>query len=120
MASKFAEDELEKIILEVEKKDWPPNQETIKKFANQGFLGLNLKTEYGGSGLGHLVAVLVSEEIAKKSIGVAFPVFESCFGPTWPYHILDLKKCGIEFFHSFAKEKQLSLWQCQSLTLGVH
>ena len=82
MASKFAEDELEKIVLEVEKSDQPPNPETIKKFANQGFLGLNLKTEYGGSGLGHLEAVLVLEEIAKKSIGVAFPVFESCFGPT--------------------------------------
>ena len=47
-----------------------------------GLLGVNLPSEYGGQGLSHLDAVLVLEEIAKISIAVAFPVFESSFGPT--------------------------------------
>ena len=45
------------------------------------FLGINLPEEYGGAGAKHLDAVLVLEELAKISIAVAFPVFESCFGP---------------------------------------
>ena len=82
MAAKFAKDKLEKIALDVEEKDQPPSKEVVRKFANQGLLGVNLKTEYGGGGLGHLEAVLILEEIAKMSIAAAFPVFESCFGPT--------------------------------------
>ena len=40
-----------------------------------------MSADYGGAGGAHLDAVLVLEEIAKVSIGVAFPIFESCFGP---------------------------------------
>ena len=47
-----------------------------------GFLGVNLPSELGGLGLSHLDAVLVLEEVAKISPAVAFPIFESCFGPT--------------------------------------
>jgi alkylation response protein AidB-like acyl-CoA dehydrogenase len=53
-----------------------------KRFAELGYLGVNLDSSYGGAGMSHLDAVLVLEEIAKISIAVAFPVFESCFGPT--------------------------------------
>jgi alkylation response protein AidB-like acyl-CoA dehydrogenase len=42
---------------------------------------VNLPEAYSGGGMGHLEAVLVLEEIAKISIAVAFPVFESSFGP---------------------------------------
>ena len=80
MASKFARDELEKVVeveVEVEKNDQPPSRDIVKKFAKQGLLGVNLQTKYGGGGLGHLEAVLVLEEIAKLSIASAFPVFES-------------------------------------------
>ena len=81
MASKFAKDELKKVAAEVEEKDQPPSQQVMKKLAKQGLLGVNLHNKYGGSGLGHLEAVLVLEEIAKSSIASGFPVFESCFGP---------------------------------------
>ena len=46
-----------------------------------GFLGVNLPQKYGGLGMSNFEAVLVLEEVAKISIALAFPVFESCFGP---------------------------------------
>ncbi|MGI9436142.1 MAG: acyl-CoA dehydrogenase family protein, partial [Geminicoccaceae bacterium] len=61
--------------------DQPPGRDIVSRFAEMGFLGINLDPAYGGVGAGHLEAVLVLEEIAKISPAVAFPVFESCFGP---------------------------------------
>ena len=80
-AKKFAEKELIEVAREIEKNDKPPNKEILKRFAELGFLGINLPEKYGGAGLSHFEAVLVLEEIAKISIAVAFPVFESSFGP---------------------------------------
>ncbi len=80
-ARKFAEKELVDVAKEIEKKDIPPSRELLKRFAELGFLGVNLPEEYGGAGLSHFEAVLVLEEIAKVSIAVAFPIFESSFGP---------------------------------------
>ena len=80
-AKKFAEKELVEVAREIEKNDKPPSKETLKRFAELGFLGINLPEKYGGAGLSHFEAVLVLEEIAKISIAVAFPVFESSFGP---------------------------------------
>ena len=81
-AKKFAEKELMEVAREIEKNDKPPSREILKRFAELGFLGINLPEKYGGAGLSHFEAVLVLEEIAKISIAVAFPVFESSFGPT--------------------------------------
>ena len=78
---KFAQNELTEIAQQVEEADEPPSIEIRKKYADLGYLGVNLNESYGGSGGSHLDAVIVLEEIAKISIGVAFPVFESCFGP---------------------------------------
>lgn len=78
---RFARKELPAIARQVEADDEPPGMEVRKRFAELGYLGVNLPAEYGGAGLSHLDAVLVLEEIAKVSIAVAFPVFESCFGP---------------------------------------
>ena len=80
-ARQFAQRELTSIAKEIEEKDEPPSLEVRKRFAELGYLGVNLGTDYGGAGGSHLEAVLVLEEIAKVSIGVAFPIFESCFGP---------------------------------------
>ncbi len=51
------------------------------RIGNNYYLGINLPEQYGGHGLSHLDAVIVLEEFAKVSPAVAFPVFESCFGP---------------------------------------
>lgn len=77
----FAQRELPEIAREIELSDEPPSLELRKRYAQLGYLGVNLDPRFGGGGLSHLDAVLVLEEIAKVSIAVAFPIFESCFGP---------------------------------------
>lgn len=77
----FAQNELPSIAREIEETGEPPSLELRKRYAELGYLGVNLDTEYGGAGMSHLDAVIVLEEIAKVSIAVAFPIFESCFGP---------------------------------------
>src|SRR3546814_13458470 len=49
--------------------------------AEMGFLGINTPEALGGLGLTLLDALIVMEEFAKISVGVAFPVFECCTGP---------------------------------------
>lgn len=78
---RFAQNELPEIAKQIERDDEAPGLEVRKRFAELGLLGVNLPTEYGGGGMSHFEAVLVMEEVAKISIALAFPVFESCFGP---------------------------------------
>ena len=77
----FAKNELTTVAAEIELTGKPPNKKIIKKFSEMGFLGVNLPQKYGGLGMTNFEAVLVLEEVAKISIALAFPVFESCFGP---------------------------------------
>jgi len=79
---KFAQQELPAIAKQIEESDEPPGIELRKRYAELGYLGVNLDEKYGGAGMSHLDAVIVLEEIAKISIAVAFPIFESCFGPS--------------------------------------
>ncbi len=79
---RFAQAELPEIAREIEQSDEPVSLELRKRFAELGYLGVNIPSEYGGAGMTHLDAVIVLEEIASISIAVAFPIFESCFGPT--------------------------------------
>ncbi len=80
-ARRFSEAELTEAAERSEREDVPPGPEILSRFADMGFLGINLDPELGGAGASHLEAVLVLEEIARVSPAVAFPVFESCFGP---------------------------------------
>ncbi len=66
----------------LERDDVSVPAETMRAFADMGFLGINVPAEYGGHGLGHLEAVIVLEELGKISSAVAMPVFEANFGPT--------------------------------------
>ena len=78
---KFAKNELTTVAAEIERTGKPPTKKIIQKFSDMGFLGVNLPQKYGGLGISNFEAVLVLEEVAKISIALAFPVFESCFGP---------------------------------------
>ncbi len=80
-ARKFARSELMDLARELEEKAEPVPHEWVRRYAELGFLGINVAEEYGGMGLGNLEALLVVEEFAKISSAVAFPVFESCVGP---------------------------------------
>ena len=81
-ARRFAEDKLLVEARRIEQTGEPVSQEMTKEFAEMGFLGINIPTQYGGLGLNHLDAVVVLEELAKTSIAAAWPVFEASFGPT--------------------------------------
>lgn len=80
-AREFAMSELPAIAAELERDNKPPSHALVKRYAEMGFLGINVPSEYGGLGLGDLDALIVLEEFAKISSAVAFPVFESCVGP---------------------------------------
>ncbi|MBK8065023.1 MAG: acyl-CoA dehydrogenase family protein, partial [Betaproteobacteria bacterium] len=77
----FAQAELPKLARELEEAAEPVPKAMVKRYAEMGFLGINLPEEDGGLGMSHLDAVIVLEELAKISPTVAFPIFESCFGP---------------------------------------
>ncbi len=80
-ARDFARAELVEPARVCEVESQAPSRELIKKFAEMGFLGINVPQAYGGLGLGNLDALVVLEEFAKISSAIAFPVFESCVGP---------------------------------------
>jgi butyryl-CoA dehydrogenase len=80
-ARRFAQTELPALAAEVERTAHPVPRDWMRRYAEMGFLGINARTEHGGLGLGLVEALLVMEEFAKISVGVAFPVFESCAGP---------------------------------------
>lgn len=80
-ARAFARAELPAIARQLEEDNAPPSHELVKRFAEMGFLGINVPERLGGLGLGNLEALIVLEELAKVSSAVAFPVFESCVGP---------------------------------------
>ena len=80
-ARTFARSELTGLAREMEEKDFSVPADMMRRYGEMGFLGVNLPTEYGGLGLGHLEALLVLEEFAQVSNAVAFPVFEALVGP---------------------------------------
>ena len=80
-ARAFAQAELPAIAAELERDNKPPSHELVRRYAEMGFLGINVPTKLGGLGLGNIEALVVLEEFAKISSAVAFPIFESSVGP---------------------------------------
>lgn len=80
-ARDFARAELPAVAAELERDNVPPPRDLIRRFAQMGFLGINVPEALGGLGLGNLDALIVLEEFAKISSAVAFPIFESMVGP---------------------------------------
>lgn len=80
-ARTFARKELPALANEVEDTGHPVPHDWTRRYGEMGFLGINTREEHGGLGLPLLDALIVMEEFAKISVGVAFPVFECCTGP---------------------------------------
>jgi len=80
-ARRFAHQEMAAVAKKIEAEDEPLSRDWLERYAEMGFLGINVSATYGGLGLGNLDALLVLEEFAKVSSAVAFPIFESCVGP---------------------------------------
>ena len=80
-AREFARGEMTTVAEETERDAKPLSRDWVKRYAEMGFLGVNIPARYGGLGLGNVDALLVLEEFAKISSAVAFPIFESVVGP---------------------------------------
>jgi len=80
-ARRYVREELAELARETEATSESPSLEWMKKFAEMGFLGINIAEQYGGMGLGNIEALIVLEEFARLSPAVGFPVFESSVGP---------------------------------------
>ena len=81
VARTFAQKEMTSVAKELEeKKEFLPD-EWFDRYAEMGFLGINISKKYGGLGLPNIDALLVLEEFAKVSSVVAWPIFESTVGP---------------------------------------
>ena len=81
VAREFAQKEMTSVAKELEeKKEFLPD-EWFARYAEMGFLGININKKYGGLGLSNIDALLVLEEFAKISSVVAWPIFESAVGP---------------------------------------
>jgi len=80
-ARDFAVKEMTDVARELEDASQPLDREHVKRYAEMGFLGVNVAEDLGGLGLGNVEALLVLEEFAKVSPAVAFPIFESSVGP---------------------------------------
>jgi butyryl-CoA dehydrogenase len=81
VARAFARNEMTAVAKTMEETSESPSREWLRRYAEMGFLGVNVSTDYGGLGLGDLEALIVLEEFAKVHPACAFPIFESCVGP---------------------------------------
>ena len=81
VAREFAQKEMTPVAKTIEEKKEPLPKEWFLRYSKMGFLGINIKKEYGGLGLSNVDALLVLEEFAKVSSAVAWPIFESNVGP---------------------------------------
>ena len=77
----FARNEMTALAKTIEETSESPSREWLERYAEMGFLGVNVSPDYGGLGLGDLEALIVLEEFAKVHPACAFPIFESCVGP---------------------------------------
>jgi butyryl-CoA dehydrogenase len=80
-ARRYSREQLPDIAEEIERTGVPPGKTLLRKYAEMGFLGINIPERFGGLGLGNLDALIVLEQFAQISSAVAFPIFESCVGP---------------------------------------
>lgn len=80
-ARRFAREQMIDVAKDIEETGEALSRDWLKRYAEMGFLGINVSEELGGLGLGNLDALIVLEEFAKISSAVAFPIFESSVGP---------------------------------------
>jgi len=80
-ARDFARGEMTAVAEQIETDATPLSRAWLRRYAEMGFLGVNVPAALGGLGLGNVDAFLVLEEFAKVSSAVAFPIFESVAGP---------------------------------------
>jgi (2S)-methylsuccinyl-CoA dehydrogenase len=71
MARDFAKKEVMPIAQNIHRNDLLVPDELIKKFSEQGFFGSSIPTEYGGTGMGDLSMIIITEELSAASLAAA-------------------------------------------------
>ena len=71
MARDFAKKEVMPIAQDIHRNDLLVPDELIKKFSEQGFFGSSIPTEYGGTGMGDLSMIIITEELSAASLAAA-------------------------------------------------
>ncbi|MBI4320168.1 MAG: acyl-CoA dehydrogenase family protein [Chloroflexi bacterium] len=80
LARDFAEKEIAPIV-EEDEKHHRFRPEIVRKMGDLGFFGVVIPEEYGGTGLGLLSSVVITEEIAKVSASYGLPFNMQTIGP---------------------------------------
>tara|TARA_Y100001936_G_scaffold188415_1_gene186656 strand:+ start:34860 stop:36521 length:1662 start_codon:yes stop_codon:yes gene_type:complete len=71
MARDFANKEVAPIAQDIHREDLLVPDNLIKKFSEQGFFGSSIPTEYGGTGMGDLSMIIITEELSAASLAAA-------------------------------------------------
>ena len=94
MTSRFADQELMPIAAQIDKEEKIP-ESVIKKLAENGFLGIYIPEEYGGSGMDYMSYSIIIEELSRgcASTGVFVSVQNSlCITPILQFGNEEQKK----------------------------
>ena len=83
MAAKFADSEVAPLSDQIDKNKKIP-QELISKLAENGFLGIFIPEEYGGSGMDYVSYAIIVEEISRACASTGVFVSAHCSLGAWP------------------------------------
>ena len=83
MAAKFADSEVAPLSDQIDKNKKIP-QELIQKLAENGFLGIFIPEEYGGSGMDYVSYAIIVEELSRACASTGVFVSAHCSLGTWP------------------------------------
>ncbi|MGE0228310.1 MAG: acyl-CoA dehydrogenase family protein [Dehalococcoidia bacterium] len=71
LARDFAKNEVAPRAQEIHRQDLLVPEDLIQKFAAQGFFGSSIPEEYGGTGMGDLSMIIITEELSAASLAAA-------------------------------------------------
>ena len=71
LARDFAKNEVMPIAQEIHRQDLLVPETLIRKFSDQGFFGSSIPEEYGGTGMGDLPMIIITEELSAASLAAA-------------------------------------------------
>ena len=70
-AREFARNEVAPIAQEIHREDLLVPDSLIERFSSLGFFGASIPEQYGGTGMGYLPMVVMTEELSAASLGAA-------------------------------------------------
>ncbi|MGE3855462.1 MAG: acyl-CoA dehydrogenase family protein [Dehalococcoidia bacterium] len=71
MAREFAKNEVAPYAQEIHRQDLTVPETMLERFCAQGFFGSSIPEEYGGTGMGDLPMVIITEELSAASLAAA-------------------------------------------------